>query len=62
MSDEKIIYIVIWVATFLTIGFVLNYYNRSDFKEVCDKSGGVTVWDGRQYQCIRTTPATIQSK
>jgi hypothetical protein len=33
---------------------------HSDFKEVCDKSGGTTIFDGRQYQCL--PPALVKSK
>lgn len=27
--------------------------NRDRFERACDKSGGETVWDGRQYQCLK---------
>ena len=29
--------------------------SRKNFKAVCDEARGTTVWDGRQYQCIKAT-------
>lgn len=29
------------------------YKNSGEFKKVCDEARGTTVWDGRQYQCLK---------
>jgi hypothetical protein len=50
----------IWVVFLLVTLFSLNSWTHSDFKEVCDKSGGTTIFDGRQYQCL--PPALVKSK
>lgn len=59
-NDTKILlgFLVVVIAGF----FCIQSYTKSNFKEICDKSNGTTVWDGRQYQCLNGTPVTVQSK
>jgi len=40
--------IMIVVVVFIGAG-----KNKETFQAVCDQAKGTTVWDGRQYQCIK---------
>jgi hypothetical protein len=40
------------IAAILVVMLVGWYANAETFERVCAESGGTTVWDGRQYQCI----------
>ena len=40
--------VVILLAVFVGAGS-----NREKFQAVCDEARGTTVWDGRQYQCLK---------
>jgi hypothetical protein len=49
------------LITTLILFAVLSMNSTEDrFKQICDKSGGTTVWDGRQYQCLPA--AQVKSK
>ena len=54
-SIEKLIYGAI---ALLLLGMAVGLIEiGADFKRVCAESGGTTVWDGRQYQCIKVSKA-----
>jgi hypothetical protein len=57
MKEAILISVLIVTLVLLTVLSMAD--TKNPFKQICDKSSGTTVWDGRQYQCI---PATIQSK
>jgi hypothetical protein len=57
---KEAILISVLITTLILFG-VLSMTDAEDrFKQICDKSGGTTVWDGRQYQCL--PPALVKSK
>jgi hypothetical protein len=37
---------------FILVMLSVQSCTRPSFKEVCDKSSGTTIFDGRQYQCL----------
>lgn len=45
--------IILAIAGILIALIVGTVSNRSTFKQVCDEAHGTTVFDGRQYQCIK---------
>lgn len=45
--------IILVIALILVALFVGSVKNGGEFKRVCDEARGTTVWDGRQYQCIK---------
>lgn len=49
---EKLI--IAAIAVILMLVFIGWNFNKAEFKKVCDEARGTTVWDGRQYQCIKT--------
>ena len=55
MKDMTLIEWVIVAAIVLILGavFIGSGENRKAFKATCDETGGTTVHDGRQYQCIK---------
>jgi hypothetical protein len=57
MKEAIIISVLVIGLVFFAVSSMSATKNH--FKQICDKSSGTTVWDGRQYQCI---PATLQSK
>lgn len=56
MNDRKfrLIELIIIVVTLAILAFVVIGNNRlyESFVKTCDDSGGITVFDSRQYQCI----------
>lgn len=58
---DKIVHSIMAISMLMLIGllvllyFVADYHNKRnlEFREVCEKSNGKTVFDGRQYQCIK---------
>lgn len=48
-----VVLIVAAIAAVIAI-FALGFSaNAAAFREACSKSGGTTVYDGRQYQCMK---------
>jgi hypothetical protein len=41
------------IAVIMLLAGIGVYTNGDRFKKVCDDARGTTVWDGRQYQCIK---------
>lgn len=44
--------VVALLCFFIFLVAVTNQ-NRIEFEKVCTESNGITVWDGRQLQCIK---------
>tara|TARA_R110000868_G_scaffold271141_1_gene530612 strand:+ start:660 stop:827 length:168 start_codon:yes stop_codon:yes gene_type:complete len=49
-SERGIIAVIVGIFIFVFFGYKVN---GDEFKQVCADSGGTTVWDGRQYQCLK---------
>ncbi len=49
-SEWAIVFVIVLILAAVFIGF---FKNAEEFKKVCDQARGTTVWDGRQYQCIK---------
>ncbi len=47
--------LIILLALLGLIGLTIvgSQINRSDFEKACSNAGGKTVWDGRQFQCVK---------
>lgn len=45
-----VVAVIVLIVAVSIIGFVRN---RDTFDRVCVDAGGTTVWDGRQYQCVK---------
>ena len=50
LIEALIVAAIVAITIILVIG---GNINRDRFERTCDKSGGETVWDGRQYQCLK---------
>ena len=50
LIEWLIIFAVALILVALGVGFKLS---SADFKKACDEARGTTVYDGRQYQCIK---------
>lgn len=47
-------WVLISAIVLCVLGAAVGFSKSSrDFKRVCDEARGTTVWDGRQYQCIK---------
>lgn len=48
-----------WCFVAIFAGCALIYYalheERIAYEKVCSASGGITIYDGRQYQCFKET-------
>ena len=55
MKDMTLIeWLIIAAIVAILIAVVVGFAkNSGEFKRVCDEARGTTVWDGRQYQCIK---------
>ena len=54
----KNIYLIEWliiagISSIIALAFISASVTTNDFKTVCDSASGTTVFDGRQYQCIK---------
>lgn len=44
------------IAALMALGLFGSCAQHDKFKTTCDRAGGTTVYDGRQWQCIKPTP------
>lgn len=52
-NNWPVVLIVAFVVAVLAIVFVGMERDRKVFEELCTARGGTTVFDGRQYQCMK---------
>jgi hypothetical protein len=45
--------IVFLLTVILIVILIAAVFTEREFKDVCDRANGTTVYDGRQYQCIK---------
>ena len=53
LIEALIVAAIVAIIVILVIG---TEKNRHNFERACEKTGGDTVWDGRQYQCLKRQP------
>ena len=51
-NNVSIVALVALICFFVFLVFITNQ-NKIGFEKVCTESNSITVWDGRQYQCIK---------
>ncbi len=44
------------IVALMGLGIFASCSQHNTFKSTCDKAGGTTVYDGRQWQCIKPGP------
>jgi len=58
MSHNKFVLgMTLAVIALVLVTVAESSFTRRDFTRACDKEGGETVWDGRQYQCLNKQAA-----
>lgn len=54
IKNQWPVLLIVAVTAMVVALFAVGYEkNLKVFKETCSKSGGTTVYDGRQHQCIK---------
>jgi len=56
MSDSRILdwIVIAAIVAIIFASFIGAVSTEKSFKEACNEIGGKTVWDGRQYQCMKS--------
>ncbi len=52
MRDEEK-WIVLSIVVLIVLAAVGFFHTKDEFRRVCDEARGTTVFDGRQYQCVK---------
>jgi hypothetical protein len=50
-DEEK--WIVLSIVVLIVLAAVGFFHTKDEFRRVCDEARGTTVFDGRQYQCVK---------
>lgn len=55
-------FLALVLCAVLAMMFLGSWRQRREFSAACAAAGGVSVWDGRQHQCLKPQPVAPERK